>query len=135
LGKRDPFSLEPGAAVPEVEQYRLGQAEPQRQLRQEEYDQGYVGRSADNAKESGRHGRADEISDNSVMGAGSAPGAVGRNPIPSTRQSSGTVTSRHSRALHRQNSLIITWVGVTLPPLGAIASDHFVATGCTPMQL
>jgi hypothetical protein len=51
LGKRNPFSFEPGAAVPEVEQYRLGQAEPQRQLRQEEYDQGYVGRPADNAKE------------------------------------------------------------------------------------
>jgi len=50
-GKRNPFSFEPGAAVPEVEQYRLGQAEPQRQLRQEEYDQGYVGRPADNAKE------------------------------------------------------------------------------------
>jgi hypothetical protein len=74
LGKRNPFSLEPSAAVPEVEQHRLGQAEPQRQLRQEEYDQGYVGRSADDAKECGRHGRADEISDNSVMGAGSALG-------------------------------------------------------------
>jgi hypothetical protein len=74
LDKRKPFPFEPGAAVPEVEHHRLGQAEPQRQLRQEEYDQGYVGRSADNAKECGRHGRADEISDNSVMGAGPALG-------------------------------------------------------------
>jgi hypothetical protein len=32
LGKRNPFSLEPSAAVPEVEQHRLGQAEPQRHL-------------------------------------------------------------------------------------------------------
>ena len=50
LGKCKPFSLEPGTAVAEVEQHRLGHAEPQRQLHQEEHDQGDVGRAADNAE-------------------------------------------------------------------------------------
>jgi hypothetical protein len=72
LGKRKPFSLEPGTAVAEVEQHCLGHAEPQRQLHQEEHDQRDVGRSADDAKECGRHDRADQISDISVIGAGAA---------------------------------------------------------------
>jgi hypothetical protein len=135
LGKRNPFSFEPGAAVPEVEQYRLGQAEPQRQLRQEEYDQGYVGRPADNAKECGRHGRADEISDNSVMCAGPALGCswaksnpehapIIRNrciaiatPLPWPEQLNHNLDRRRTATAR------------------AIASDQLVTTGCPPMQL
>jgi hypothetical protein len=48
LGKRQPFSLEPGTAITKVEQHCLGHAERQRQLHQKKPDEGDVGRSADN---------------------------------------------------------------------------------------
>jgi hypothetical protein len=43
-------------------------------LHQEEPDEGDVGRSADNAKECGRHFRADQLSDIPAMRAGPAFG-------------------------------------------------------------
>ena len=58
LGKRKPLSLEPRAAVAEVEHHCLGHAERQRQLHKEEHDQGDVGRSAYDAKECPGHDRA-----------------------------------------------------------------------------
>ena len=134
LGKRNPFSFEPGAAVPEVEQHRLGQAEPQRQLHQEKYDQGYVGRSADNAKECGRHGRADEISDNSVMGAGPALGCSWAKSNPEHAPIIRNRCIAIATPFHGQNSLIITWIGAAPPPLGQlrpISSSPQVARQCS----
>ena len=61
-GKRNPFSLEPGAPMVQVEQYSLRYPERQCQLHQEESDQSNVGRSADNAEECRGHNRINKTS-------------------------------------------------------------------------
>jgi hypothetical protein len=109
LGKRKPLSFEPRSAVAEVEHHCLGHAESQRQLHQEEHDQGDVGRSADNAKECGRrHDRADQISDTSVIDTGTVFGCswAKSNPEHTTIIRNRPIApSRHP--LHYQNCLII----------------------------
>src|SRR3984893_9281711 len=116
LGKRNPFSLEPGAAVPEVEQHRLGQAEPQRQLRQEEYDQGDI-------RHRGHRRRA-----RARMQWGEIQSRARAN---------------HPEPLHRAIAAPLPWPEFLKHNLdrhgtataSAIASDQLVTTGCPPMQL
>ena len=52
---------------------------------QEAHNQRDVGGSADNAKECGRHGRADEISHTAVMGAEAASGGGWAKSNPDRR--------------------------------------------------
>jgi hypothetical protein len=77
-GKRNPFSLEPGTPMVEVEQHGLRYAERQCQLHQEERDQGNVGRSPDDAEECRGHAKVDQTSRVSV--------AFGRTWVKSNRE-------------------------------------------------